>query len=375
MAQNSANRPFGPLLYPRPVLSTHLMRRLLERPDRALSLFGARQIGKTTFLTSDLADAARAAQLQPVYVDLMGAEHPLHAIVGRLQDVRAELRSRPLRERVKGVKALGFGLDLEAPEPVPAGSDTTQALQRLMAELLREQPRSRWLLMLDEVQELARSPALGEQTLRALRALFNQHKVSGRLMLVMTGSSQAGLTQLFAAHDKPSFGLADREDFPPLGHDYVRFVLRRANEGRARGHKLDDAPFIELFTGPLHCRPGDFEEFVGQVLTYNLKDPYAAAKAFLAQRYPPQAVRQRFMAFTPLQRALLIELARGGAQFTSAAMLAKLGHTLGLGRSISGAAVRKAFMSLPPNTVGNPGHGQYVIEDPQLLQLLREGMA
>jgi hypothetical protein len=358
-------------LYGRPELARHHLARLLERPDRALSLFGPRQIGKTTFLNGDLSIAARARGITPLYVDLMGSEHPLVAIVERFEEALADLDARPLRERVKGVSVLGVGLELEPAAAVPAAADAPAMLQRAFAALLRKAPGSRWLLMLDEVQELARVPRTGEPTLRALRALFNRHKVQGRLLLLMTGSSEAALAQLFASHAMPSFGLADREDFPPLGREYVRFVLARANAGRARGHRLDEERFLALFTGPLHSRPGDFEAFVGHVLTYNPGAPDAEIQRFLDRRYPKQELRQRFLGFTPLQRALLLALAQGRSKFTSREMLAALGRQIGLPGPVSGAAVRKAFLSLPANTLGNPARGRYVIEDPHLLGFLQ----
>jgi predicted AAA+ superfamily ATPase len=41
-------------LYPRRELAKHYLQLLLDRPHTALSLFGPRQIGKTTFITGDL---------------------------------------------------------------------------------------------------------------------------------------------------------------------------------------------------------------------------------------------------------------------------------------------------------------------------------
>ena len=352
-------------LFPRLGLAATYLQRLTDRPDRALSLFGPRQIGKTTFLTGDLVHSAQAAHVLPVYVDLMAARHPLDAINGALQDQLFGLKSRKLRQRVKSVSALGVGLSMDAPPELPASADAGQQLQHLFADLLRQPGAGGVLLMLDEVQEVARAGAEGEQAMRAVRALFNQHKLSAKLLLLMTGSSQDGLTRLFASPSQASFGLADREDFPPLGLDYVRFVTDRANAGRSSKSRLQPGALFSIFSNQLGNRPADLEAFVGYLGTYNITDLVSGVDAFLTSRYPPQDIARRFNAFTPVQRFLLHEIAGGAQQFMGRVMLDKLEQTLGVG--VSAAAVRKALLSLPDNTVANPDRGRYVIED-QLLE-------
>ncbi len=356
-------------LFPRAALAKNYLQRLVDRPDRALSLFGPRQIGKTTFLTGDLALEAKAEHLLPVYVDLMAAQHPLEAINGALRDQLFGLKARKLRQNVKSVSAFGVGLAMEPPPELPRSADVGQQLLHLFADLLRQPGVACVLLMLDEVQEVSRAGVQGDQAMRAVRALFNQYKVRTKLLLLMTGSSQAGLTRLFASPSQASFGLADREDFPPLGLDYVRFVTERANAGRNTKSRLQAQALFSIFSKQLGNRPADLEAFVGHLGTYNLADPELAVDDFLTRRYPPQDIAQRFNAFTPVQRFLLREIANGAQQFTGRAMLDKLEQELGVG--ITGAAVRKALLSLPGNTVANPDRGRYVIEDKLLERWLQ----
>ena len=335
-------------------------------------MFGPRQIGKTTFLTGDLATQAKAAKVLPIYVDLMAAKHPLDAINGALRDALFTAKSRPLRQSVKSVSALGLGFGLDAAPDLPASPDAGQQLQHLFADLLRQPGVGCVLVSLDEVQEVAKSGAGGDQTMRALRALFNQYKVSGKMLLLMTGSSQDGLTRLFASHAQPSFGLADREDFPPLGLDYLRFVADRANAARSVKSKLKVDVLFDIFALRLQSRPADLEAFVGFVGTYNLTDLAVGVDDFLTLRYPPQDIEQRYLGFTPVQRFLLQEIASGAQQFTGQPMLLKLEKTLGVG--VTAAAVRKALLSLPANTVANPQRGCYVIED-KLLENWLQGQS
>lgn len=356
-----------PHLFPRLVLAEQYFNRLIDRPDRALSLFGPRQIGKTTFITGDLAALATAHGVVAVYVDLMAAEHPLEAINGAFGDALYARKTRPLRETVKGLRLLGSGVELDAAPAPPTSADPGQQLQHLAADLLRQRGVKRVLLMLDEVQEVARL-ASGAQTMKAVRALSNAHKSAGRLLLLMTGSSQSGLASLFASHGKPSFGLAERLDFPVLGRDYVRHVVARANVGRSRGHKLDFETFYDAFSR-MGNRPADLEAFVGHVVTYNLADVASAVDGFLASRYPPDDLAARFKAMTALQQLLLHEIAAGATEMTSQRMQGVV--EAGLGTRISTSGIRKALISLPSDVLDNPARGVYLIVDPLLEQWLR----
>ena len=355
-------------LFPRPALAKHYLGMLLDRPHTALSLFGPRQIGKTTFITGDLSALAAARGIRPVYVDLMAATDKLEAINGALRELLYALQTRRSQTRVRGVKALGLGIDFDAAPAAPISKDAGQQLQHGVAEVLRQPLVKAILLLLDEVQELA-GDKTGELAMKAVRALANKYKADGRVLLLMTGSSREGLTQLFAAHGQPSFGLAERQDFPMLGRDYVDYVVARANESRARAHKLKPEAFVEAFATLGH-RPADLEAFVGHVATYNIADVVGAVPAFLRSRYPPDMFEQRFKAFTPLQRVLLAEIAAGATELTGQKMLHAVAAQLGT--SVSAAGIRKALISLPADLMSNPERGAYVIVDPLFASWLRQ---
>lgn len=360
-----------PHLFPRHELAGRYLQLLLDRPQTALSLFGPRQIGKTTFITGDLATLAASRDIQPVYVDLMAAADKLEALNGTLRDAIHALKSRRSQERVRGIKALGVGVDFDTALPAPSSHDPGQQLQHLVAEVLRQPGIQRILLLLDEVQELARARD-GDLTMKAIRAVANAHKADGRVLMVMTGSSKEDLALLFAAHGRPSFGLAERQDFPVLGRDYVQYVLRRANEARAPGRKLKLEEFIEAFA-LLDHRPADLEALVGHVATYNVLDVVGAVPVFLAARYPVEQLEHRFAAMTPLQRILLTQLAHGATQLTGQAMLGAVASRLGA--SITAGGIRKALVSLPADILSNPGRGVYLIVDPIFARWLRTTQA
>ncbi len=355
-------------LYPRPALAVAYLGMLLDRPQTALSLFGPRQIGKTTFITGDLSALALSKGIRPVYVDLMAAADKLEAINGALRDLLHTLKTRRSQTKVRSVKALGLGIDFDAAPTPPVSADAGQQLQHLVADALRQPGVKRILLLLDEVQELSKTKS-GELAMKAVRAVANKHKADGRVLLLMTGSSREGLTQLFAAHGQPSFGLAERQDFPVLGRDYVAHVIARANEARSRAHKLKLDAFIEAFAMLGH-RPADLEAFVGHVATYNVSDVVGAVPSFLRSRYPPDMIEQRFGGFTLLQRILLRQIAAGATELTGQKTLQAVADELGT--SVTPGGIRKALVSLPADTLANPERGVYQIVDPMLAAWLRQ---
>jgi hypothetical protein len=132
-----------------------------------------------------LSALATSGGVQPIYVDLMAAADKLEAINGALCDVAYTLKTRRSEERVRGVKALGMGGDFDVAPATPTSADAGQQLQHLVADLLRQPSVRRVLLLLDEVQELARSKD-GDLTMKAIRAVANKHKVDGSVLMLMT---------------------------------------------------------------------------------------------------------------------------------------------------------------------------------------------
>jgi hypothetical protein len=343
-----------PSIYARQAMAERYFQRLQDRPDRALSLFGPRQIGKTTFLNHDLGKVASAAGLKPLYVDLMLSKSPLKSINAALADELHILRSRKLKQPVKSIGLLGANVAME-PSPVPPQStDDAVQMRHLTAQLLAQSGVRGILLMLDEFQEMTRLGEAGVDAIRAIRALFNQYKTTGQFLLLMTGSSQSELVRLFASPALPSFGLADREDFQPLGLDYVNFVVARANTVRAKGAKLDVAQVFDLFIDPLQNRPADLEAFLGFAATHAIatKDLSAACQQFLASRY-----------------TLLQMMASNTRQLMGSAAIQEIERRIGV--SVTAGGIRKALVTFPPSTVSNPSRGVYEIEDKSLEMWLK----
>ncbi|MCW7538230.1 hypothetical protein OOT46_10260 [Aquabacterium sp. A7-Y] len=353
--------------FPRTALAQRYLDRLLSLPDRALSIFGPRQIGKTTLLSYDLAELARRHGLTPIYVDFMASEDPLLVLLGRLEDRLLDMNSRPGRTAVTRVSAAGFGLGLAPPPPSARSADAGVQMQHCMAAMKRLEPGTRLLLMLDEAQELVRKKD-GERAMKAIRALFNTYRPD--ILLLITGSSREGLLRLFGEHHRASFGLADHEDFQVMGREFVDFVVEPVN--RQLREPLDPAVLGEAFALLGH-RPADFVAYVAELVMHPTRDIVGQVPAFLARRYPVEAVRERFERLTPLQQVLLQLIAGGATRLTSMATVDAVAERLGT--RVSDAGIRKALASLPSDTLAKPSRGVYEIVDPQLQAWLREQIA
>jgi hypothetical protein len=145
--------------------------------------------------------------------------------------------------------------------------------------------------------------------------------------------------------------------FPVLGRDYVDYVVQRANEPRAKAHKLKVDEFVEAFEMMGH-RPVDLETFVGYVATYNIIDVVGAVPSFLKVRYPVDQLELRYAAMTPLQRIPLAHVAEGAVEMTGQAMMKTIIDELGT--SVTPAGVRKALTSLPSDILSNPQRGSSI---------------
>jgi hypothetical protein len=351
-------------IYPRADLARRYLDRLRTSPNRALSIFGPRQIGKTTFVHHDLATLAHRDGLLTLYVDFMGTTNNLEQLNARLGQLVHDAQSSVAHRKVRGARLGALSVDLEPlPPPTPSGDPGIQ-LQNAFATLNRLRPRVTLLLLLDEAQELVRNRH-GEATMKAIRALYNTFL--GQILLVITGSSREGLLRLFGDRHRASFGLADHEDFPRLGREFVEAKSKVFNALRRRPIDIDT--LLEAFAAMEH-RPADFIAFLEYLALHDVRDVIGCVPTFLRTRYPLEAIRDRFERYTPLQQVLLVLLAAGERRLMGAAGLERIAGRLGA--SVSAAGVRKALSSLPPDVVANPARGEYEIVDTHLLALLRE---
>lgn len=344
--------------FPRPDAAQHYAGLLADAPRRPLAIFGPRQIGKTHFLSHDLAEAAAERGWTVLYADLWGQADPLVSINVALSVLLRRLQTSTGRTAVTSIGAFGVNVGLAAPPSMATPADPATLLAMLFAELLRLQPDRPVLMMLDEAQTLGRIGA-GDAAMKAIRALFNANP--GRLLLLFTGSSKPQLLALVGDHSKTAFKLAAHIDFPHLGMSFVAFIAARIQTISGR-----DVPLVELdwaFSQLLH-RPGEMIDFARFLVT-EVPGGVAVREAMQAfkQRTQPDASFET----TYAQQAVLLEVAAGAKLFARDTR-ERLGIKAGQATAVAPTSVHNTLAQLEAKGIlaKREARGQYGFEDEHL---------
>ena len=179
------------------------------------------------------------------------------------------------------------------------------------------------ILLLDEVQELARSR--GDAPLvAALRTGLD--KPRDGLRAVFTGSSRAGLAAMFSDREAPFFHFATPIDLPALGTGFVDHVV--AVFRRTAKRQLDHAAMLDAFDR-LHRNPYFFRLLVQRML-YDPEHTVGSALKDVRERIAAElGYPEAWLALTPLQRETARALATGASRPFSRGFRAALGAALG----------------------------------------------
>ena len=357
-----------PWRFKRPDAAKHYADLLADAPRRPLALFGPRQIGKTHFLTHDLAEQAEGRGWDTIYADLWSQADPLGALNTALGTALRALQTRTGRTPVTSVGALGVNVGIAAPPPVSLPADPAAHLATAFSELRRLQPDRPVLLMLDEAQTLGRGGA-GDAAMKAIRALFNSHP--GGLLLLFTGSSKAQLVSLVGDHSKTAFKLAAHMDFPVLGIAFVTFVVARIKAISGREIAVTDMDWA--FSQLLH-RPGEMIDFARFLVTETPGATVAESMhAFKLRNRPDVGFEAQFEDCTPLQRAVLLQAARNRKLFSKDTR-EQIARHMGEAQAVAPASVHNALTQLEAKGIlaKQEGRGQYQFEDDHLRTWLNE---
>ena len=215
-----------PWHFRRDELTDQVLNTLAHGPAQALSLFAPRRAGKTEFLVQDLAPHAEAQGHRVIYASFWQAPlSPLAVLLHALEKSRERGR---LADRIP-TSAWRVAPKLKLSAAVPGtgtGAEAEIDLTRLKGEppanlLLHLDDLLGWvsrkarptILLLDEVQELARSRS-NSPLVAALRTGLDKRREG--LRAVFTGSSRAGLAAMFSNREAPFFHFATPIDLPGL---------------------------------------------------------------------------------------------------------------------------------------------------------------
>ena len=317
-------------VFHRPGLAHELALSLLDPPPvsavrSGLFLSAPRRTGKSTFLKADLVPALENADARALYVDLWEDldRDPADTIVSAISEALADEKgavSRLLKNlgSVESLSAGGFSVSVERTDGGVVAVTMARALLAFSESL--DTPI---VLIIDEAQHALTSEA-GRKALfglKAARDALNIDRPNG-LRIVATGSSRDKLAMLRSDKQQAFFG-APLTSFPPLGRDYVEWVIERMSLGDA----LDADDVTRWFERSGH-RPEILAAGLDAVLYEIGADRSTLAARLRAAmeaevRSSDEQLMRLVRALTPLQAAVLGELASSGAAyapFTGATM-------------------------------------------------------
>ncbi|EAQ01877.1 hypothetical protein OB2597_00630 [Pseudooceanicola batsensis HTCC2597] len=358
--------------FPRTEFRDAVLSLFLRGGADALTLFGPRRTGKTQFLIHDIAPEAARRGLTVVYVSYWQAPEPpaivtAHAIRAVLETPGLWTRTRAalqqMRPRLR-VAPMGIGGEIDVPlgqtDRPPAAA--LLKLDDLLGELPAS-PEKPALLLLDEVQELARPEH--RDFVAGLRTSLDKRRPA--IKAVFTGSSLDGLQALFSAREAPFLQYGLQETMPPLGMDFVAHILKAQKAASGRAADLTEAMafFEEVGRSPYAFRRA--LETMALRPGLGLRE----AHAMLVEDYAERQGYPRIWAdLAPLPRAVLLEIARGGQQLTSTAAREAFAKALGE-ETVSKGRVSGALQTLTRNRLVHKLNGRWVAQDPEFARYLR----
>ena len=365
-----------PWHFERSEFTERILTLIANGPAQALTLFAPRRTGKTEFLLKDLAPLAEDGGHRVIYASFWQA--PLSPLAVLLHALETSLGQGSFMDRVRSsATALAPRLKLSAPLPgaeVAAEVDLTALEGRPPGELLLHlddllgrvsRRRKATILLLDEVQELAR--AQGNASLvAALRTSLD--KRAERLRAVFTGSSREGLAAMFSARQAPFFHFATPIVLPALSEPFVDHVLDTFEKVSQRTLRRNE--MLSAFER-LHANPYFFRALIETML----HDPGLSVGSALEQVRDRLAVDlgypRTWLALTAIQRAVAQALAHGAKRPFGQPFRRALGVALGENAPSAGR-VQAALRRLERLGLADTQAGDWMLADPEFAAWIRE---
>ena len=281
---------------------------LKAQPGRPLALFAPRRVGKTHFLTSDLAPVAKTAGMLPVYADLwLSRNDPLaavnHALEETLDDALVPKTSagKTAKTPVKKVVVFGSGVDLgDAPARRGLSPDAGLRFDALVTRLAAA-ANKQIVLMLDEFQVMAKVQNAND-LLGKVRAVLQKHKTL--VFAVFTGSSQTELGTMMASAGAPMYQFTQILTFPNLDTDYL--MLLAAHYQQVHKEKSLVPADLERIFAHIGWKPAMMKDLIKAMSADGITDVDIGLKMFLADVRNVQEWQGLFDSLQPLAQAVLV---------------------------------------------------------------------
>ena len=359
-----------PWHFRRDELAEQVLGTLARGPAQALSLFAPRRAGKTEFLIRDLAPHAETRGHRVIYASFWQA--PLSPLAVLLHALEKSRESGGLADRVRAsawkvapklklsasIPGTGTGAEAEIDLTRLKGEPPANLLLHLDDLLGRVSKTGKpTILLLDEVQELARSRG-NASLVAALRTSLDKRQEG--LRAVFTGSSRAGLAAMFSDREAPFFHFATPIDLPALGTGFVDHVVAVFRKTAKR--RLDRAGMVDAFDR-LHRNPY-FLRLLVQRMLYDPEHTVGSALEDVRERIATElGYPEAWLGLTPLQRETARALAAGASRPFSQDFRGALGAALG-GDAPSAARVQAALRRLERLGIVDAARGVWELADP-----------
>lgn len=322
-----------PLYYPRFQLAQNLVRNLSDGISSAFTLFAPRRMGKTQFLLNDITPSAKAMGFNVFYFSFMSEN---------VQAVQADFKTalmafhdhiRPTThlQKVKRLDFLGIGLEKQDEQ------QNTLSISDILNFIAKDDKPT--LMLLDEVQELARMPN-SEGVIRSLRTGLDINK--DQLKVIFTGSSTNGLRAMFNDNKAPFFHFSHAINFPTLDQGFTDFLADIYQQ--RTGNQIDKTAFFQLFTKlnytPLYLRAITQDMIINPALSLE-----EAAHIRLQQMYEQSDYQALWQKLSALEKLLLMDILNGEAGFYKAEKRQQFAQKLGV-NEISTSSLQTALKKL-----------------------------
>lgn len=230
---------YDPLYFPRSELAEIIAKSLYGGITHAFTLFAPRRMGKTQFLLKDIKPTAEAAGFNVFYFSFMDSTAPTvdfqAALLRFAESIKTGGKVQNLIGQISKIEIMGSSIERRTER-----QQAELRLSDIIADIAGGSRPS--LLLLDEIQELARQPDTGG-LIRSLRTGLDIHQQ--QVKTIFTGSSTNGLRAMFNDIKAPFFHFAHALDFPTLGREFTDFLAGVYQERTGRG--LDGGELYRAF--------------------------------------------------------------------------------------------------------------------------------
>lgn len=340
-----------------------LLNSLKDGITHAFTLFAPRRMGKTQFLLQDVAPLAEQQGFNVFYFSFMDSRNPVsdfqQALYQFARNIQTGGKAKTFLSGINKIEVLGLAVEREiTQEEAPRISD-------VIALIAADSRPS--LLLLDEVQELARLPET-DGLIRSLRTGLDVHQ--DQVKTIFTGSSTNGLRAIFNDNKAPFFHFAHALDFPTLGQEFTDFLAEIYHD--RTGNCLDSGELFALFQR-LHFTPMYLRRIIEDMIIDPALNLTEAAQKRIAELGAEDREAGQWEQMKPLERAIIRDIAAASSlspysQENRQKYAALLGVEAVSSSSVQGAIRRMERQDWISRDVG----GKLSVNNPLLKTWIRE---